>query len=176
MNKKYIQLAQFTQKIKTTYLKGVKPEEFIKTLQEKSVNVVVDIRDWYVYPRYYNSLNLRLLLDIHNFECLQLHRLGNPKVLRDRYKNNPILAKEYYLKYINQDEKAREQLLELFKLLRLDKNYCLICYCPVFDPKLCHRFWLKEMLINLKRKQLGLDSNYEMNYKPKQLVPEVSES
>lgn len=174
MLKVYIKLAKFTQKIRTTYLKGVSSEQFLHTLKKKNVSVVVDIRDWSVFPVYFNPLNMRILLDKNKIEYLKLGALGNPKVLRDRYKNNPTLAKEAYFNYIINTKEAKDQLITLFKLLRFNKIYCLICYCPVFDPKLCHRYWVKELLVNLKRKALGLDANYELDYKPKQLVPEVS--
>lgn len=173
MEKKYRALARFTHKIKTTYLKHIKPEQFIKILRKKEVDIVVDIRYWSVYPIYFTPVNMRLLLGKNDIDYLRLQKLGNPKVLRQRAGENFELAKELYLKYIINDPEAREQLFFLFKLLRFKKNYCLICYCPTLDVKLCHRFWLKEMLVNLKRKVLGLSTDYIIENFTNQLIPEV---
>jgi len=92
--------------------------------------------------------------------------LGNPSELRKQAGENFELAKQWYQEYLYNDLHAREDLIELYKKLRFRKTYCLICYCPTNDPKLCHRFWLKEMLINLKREQLGFEGDYKLEFRP----------
>ena len=144
-------LARFTQKIQTEYLRGKKPNQLIQSLNEKKVNVVVDIRWWSVYPIYFNPLKLQLLLIKNSIEYVRFQGLGNPSVLRKQAGENYELARELYQKYIHSDPKAKEQVLELYKKIRFQKNYCLICYCKTLNPKLCHRFWLREFLINIKR-------------------------
>lgn len=174
MLKRHHELAKFTRKIKTTYIKGVKPEEFTKTLERLKVNVVVDIRYWSLYPIYYSPKFMKDLLEIHGIEYVRYQALGNPSSLRKRAGENFIYAKQLYQDYVLGNPESRQEFLDLFKQFRFRKNYCLICYCPTFDVKLCHRFWLKELLINSKRKVLGFSEVIELQNFAQKLVPEVS--
>ena len=146
----------------------------IEKLKVKEIDVVVDIRWWCVYPIYFAPLNLQILLTKNKIEYLRFQPLGNPSVLRKEAGENFELAKELYLGYINSDPKAKEQFLELFKKIRFRKKYCLICYCRTLDPKLCHRFWLKEALVNAKRLTLGFEDIYVLELKPVPIIQEVN--
>ena len=141
---------------------GRKPEEFLSILKRLDVDIVVDIRAWSIYPLYFYPKNMRKLLEENGFGYLRYKTLGNPSELRKQAGENFELAKQWYQEYIIKDLRAREAFVELYKRLRFRKNYCLICYCPTHDPKLCHRFWLKEMLINLKRKRLGFEGDFKL--------------
>ena len=174
MEKRYKELAKFTHKIKTTYIKGVKPDEFIKTLERLKVNVVVDVRYWSLYPTYFSPKFMKDLLEIHGIEYLKCKALGNPSALRKRAGENFIYAKQLYQDYVLGNPESRQELVKLYKLFRFRKNYCLICYCPTLDIKLCHRFWLKELLINLKRKNLGFSEVIELQNFTHKLFPEVT--
>ena len=174
MEKRYKELAKFTQKLKTTYIKGVKPEQFTKTLERLKVNVVVDIRYWSLYPIYFSQKFMKDLLEIHGIEYLKCKALGNPSSLRKRAGENFTYAKQLYQDYILGNPESRQELIKLYKQFRFRKNYCLICYCPTLDIKLCHRFWLKELLINLKRKSLGFSEVIELQNFTQKLIPEVS--
>jgi len=167
-------LARFTQKIKTEFLIGKNQKQFIQNLRDKDINVVVDVRWWSVFPVYFAPINLRILLMKNDIEYLRFQALGNPSVLRKQARDNFELAKELYLEYIFNDLKARQQFVELFKKLRFRKNYCLICYCRTLDPRICHRFWLKETLVNEKRIKLGFEGNYVIKCHYKNPVPEVN--
>lgn len=174
LDKKYKDMSKFTQKFTTTHLKGVKPAQFIETLEDLGVNVVIDVRFWNIFPLYYNPKNMKDLLEIHGIEYELFQKLGNPTKIRKRASNNFTLAKQLYQDFIKNTPGPRKQFLELFKLSRFNKRYCLICYCPTNDSKLCHRFWLKELLINYKRMQLGLSGDYEVQNLTQKLIPEVS--
>ncbi len=174
MEKRYNKLAKFTKKIKTTHIKGVKPEEFTKTLERLKVNVVVDIRYWSLYPIYYSPKFMKDLLKIHGIEYVKYKALGNPSSLRKRAGENFIYAKQLYQDYILGNPESHHAFLDLFKQFRFRKVYCLICYCPTYDVKLCHRFWLKELLINLKRKNLGFSEVIELQNFTQKLTPEVT--
>lgn len=167
-------LARFTQKIQTEFLQGVNPNQLIEKLEKKEIDIVVDIRWWSVYPVYFAPLNLRILLTKNNIEYLRFQALGNPSVLRKQARENFKLAKELYLRYINSEPKAKEHFLELFKKIRFRKNFCLICYCKTLNPLLCHRFWLKELLINIKRVKLGFEGNYKLDLKPMPIIQEAN--
>lgn len=173
IDRKYKELAKFTKKIKTTYIKGITPEIFTKILERLAVNVVVDIRHWSLYPTYFSPKFMKDLLEIHGIEYLKLKDLGNPSELRKRAGENFGLAKKLYQDYIGSNPASKQELIKLFKLFRFRKNFCLICYCPTYDIKLCHRFWLKEILINLKRNSLGLIEYIELENYSQKLIPEV---
>ena len=174
MERRHKELAKFTQKIKTTYIKGVSPDEFTKTLEKLKVNVVVDIRYWSLYPTYYSPKFMKDLLKIHGIEYVKYKALGNPSSLRKRAGENFIYAKQLYQDYVVGNPESRQELIKLFKQFRFRKNYCLICYCPTYDVKLCHRFWLKELLINLKRKNLGFSEVLKLQNFTQKLTPEVT--
>jgi len=165
-------LARFTSKIKTEFIKGVKPEQFILKLKKKGIDVVVDIRWWSVFPIYFAPKNLEELLAAHNIEYIRYHKLGNPTNLRREAGENYKLAKKLYLDYIIKEFEARQDFIELFKKLRLKKTYCLICYCP--PPSPCHRFWLKEALVNAKRISLGFEGNYQLDLEPIPILQEAN--
>lgn len=167
-------LARFTRKIQTEFIKGIKPDKFMKNLKRKNIDVVVDIRWWSVYPTYFAPKNIRDLLAAHDIEYIRYRELGNPSKLRHEARENFQLAKELYLNYIIKDFKARQMFLDLFKKIRFKKNYCLICYCQTLDPKLCHRFWLKEALVNAKRLTLGFGGNFALDLKPVPMIQEVN--
>ena len=173
IDRRYKEVAKFRQKIETTYIKGVKPDQFIKTLEKLKVNVVVDIRYWSLYPIYFSPKFMKDLLEIHGIEYLHFQKLGNPSTLRKRAGENCELAKQLYQNYVTNNPESRQELVKLYKLFRFRKNYCLICYCPVIDVKLCHRFWLKELLINLKRKNSGFSEMITLENFTQKLVPEV---
>lgn len=173
IDRKYRELAKFTQKIETVYLKGVSPELFTKTLERLKINVVVDIRHWSLYPIYFSQKFMKDLLETHGIEYLRLKNLGNPSILRKRAGENFVLAKKLYQEHITSNPASKQELIKLFKQFRFRKKFCLICYCPTLDIKLCHRFWLKELLINLKRNSLGLIGLIELENFSQKLIPEV---
>ncbi len=170
MYKNYKKLAKFTQRIKTVYIKGIKPKKFLSILKNLKIDVVVDIRYSSVYPIYFAPKNLRELLVENEIEYIRFQKLGNPKKLRNRAGENFELARELYRKHILKNHK--EYLTDLFKLInrRVNKNYALLCYCPTFDPKLCHRFWLREVLISIKRIRLGFEGEFKLEYVSKNKI------
>jgi len=167
-------LARFTQKIKTEFLVGKTPMELIQSLKMKKVNIVIDIRSWPENPVYFEPLKLQLLLIKNKIEYIQFQALGNPIVLRRQAGENYELAKELYQKYIISAPKAKDQFLELYKKIRFKKIYCLICYCNTNDPRICHRFWLRESLINAKRINLGFEGNFVLERDIQPIFQEVN--
>ena len=159
-------LARFTQKLKTAYLIGILPSELIKILRELKIDIVIDIRATVRYPMIYMPKYFKDILSIVGIKYIHFRSLGNPSKLRKKAGEDFILAKKLYLNYIQEDHKAQNQLSILFKNLRLQKNYCLVCTCETLDPHLCHRFWLYERVINMKRISLGFERNYELDLEP----------
>jgi hypothetical protein len=102
--------------------------------------------------------------------------LGNPKKIRETYKNNLNKQKELYLQYIKSNHKdynsknAFERLYAIAMQKKPIFQVCLMCYC---EPKkeFCHRFWLREALLQkyYKINDLGhapeLDHYYKIDNK-----------
>ena len=166
-------LAKFTQKIKTEYLIGIKPKELIQKLREKEIDIVIDIRFSSTYPIYFAQKNIKDILETNRIEYIRYHDLGNPSKFRRESRDNFELAKELYLEYILNNFKARQEFIELYKKIRFRKNYCLICDCKTLNPLLCHRFWLREALINAKRIHLGFEGNFILDLKPAPIIQEA---
>lgn len=158
-------LRRFTGRLKTEYITGRDVKEFIKELKYriKDPIVVVDIR-WNTYHKSKQGFDpaiFKKILEEHGIEYLRIKELGNP--FHELYdKSEFIAAKQDYQDYLKHNSKAQHALQEFMKLLRFRKTYCLICYCPTEDPNLCHRFWLKETMVNLKRDRLGLPMTYKL--------------
>lgn len=165
-------LARFTRKIKNEYLIGVLPSQLIHKLKEQKVDVVIDIRATVRTPMIYMPKYFEDILSIVGINYIRFQKLGNPSKLRKKAQDDYILAKRLYLNYIRKNSKAQDQLSALFKKLRHRKNYCLVCTCDTEDKNRCHRFWLKELLINIKRKKLDLEENYKLDFKP---IPTIQE-
>lgn len=153
------------------YLIGVLPSQLIETLKELKIDVVVDIRATVRTPMIYMPKYFEDILSIVGIKYIHYRKLGNPSDLREKAGENLILAKSLYLNYIQEDHKAQDQLSTLFKKLRLRQNYCLVCTCETEDPNRCHRFWLKDLLINIKRVKLGFEGDYVF---PLPIIKEVN--
>ena len=104
-------------------------------------------------------------------EYIYLQGLGNPAEFRkdEMYKNNPDKQKELYLQYLksNHKEFATKNEFEQLYSLALDKQnlICLMCYCHP-ERVACHRFWLKEALVNRYRKEHDLSGAITINHYP----------
>jgi uncharacterized protein (DUF488 family) len=132
-------------KLLETYLTGVKPADYIKTLEEKKIDLVIDVRSWPKNPPYYDPKRMKDLLEIHGFEYIQFQKLGNPPYLSKKASNHEE-AKQIYIKYLKNTKPAKKELAELLKLLQKEQNVCFICYCATKDENKCHRFWLINLL------------------------------
>jgi hypothetical protein len=151
---------------------------------------VIDIRDSTYFKstktsnnpeQYFDPEILEQKLSEKQIEYIRWKELSNPKELRKKYKINfknltrdglitLEKAKEEYLKQLPQ-----EDLKGLYKIINTSKSINLFfCYCN--PPKktnsfykylahnYCHRFWLKQALINLKRQEKNFKPEYNCNY------------
>jgi len=157
------QLAKFSKKIKTEYINKKDLETFVnsvKNLGEKVV--VVDVRNntFYKTDQGFSPRDLAKTLAAKNIEYLRYKHLGNP--FHWHYKDEPEKAKLTYTEYLRVNDDAHAALNDLYKHLRFKKTFCLICYCNTLDPMKCHRFWLREALINKKRERLGFSPTFRV--------------
>ena len=184
--KKAQQLASFYKAFKTEFINGREGRKFI-SLVEGKVDHVIDVRfnTFYKSKQGFGPQNLKRVLREIGIKYSYFHLLGNP--FHKLYsKEEFVAAKVHYLKYIENNPGAKKTLDDLFNLIpkkRITKIYCIICYCATTDSRMCHRFWLFEALMNLKKKELGLEQNYVLNphdqhllinYEPTPLKIEIS--
>jgi len=170
-------LARFTQKIATEYINTRDMNNFINCIKGKKIDVVIDLR-WSTYHKTkqgFGPTEFKKHLELNGISYFYIKALGNPfHALYDQKDLESDIAKKDYLNYLKYNSKARKSFQELFSKFRFKKKYCLICYCNTQQPTMCHRFWLKEALINYKRKSLDLLEDYILVKEIKSL-PEISE-
>lgn len=157
-------LKRYVSKIRTEYINGRDMDAFINIIKNRIGGkiVIVDIRwsTFYKSKQSFSPAKFKNILAANDIGYVRNHTLGNPLKKESLTLDGPAVAKQKYIKYLRNDEKAIEAFNALHKLLRFNKIYCLICYCQTEDPLQCHRFWLKEELINRKRIELGFTGDY----------------
>lgn len=107
---------------------------------------MVDVRWWSMYPIYFNPENMAVFLDQYGIEYAMYRTLGNPSKLRKQFKT----AQDCNVAYLEYIQKYRmNHVNNLSSLIKNNpkKIFCLICYCPTEDVNLCHRFWLRDLLL-----------------------------
>lgn len=168
MRQKDLLLAKFTLKIKTEFITSRNMEEFLKVINRK-FNKIIDVRlnTYYKSNQGFNPKDFKTKLDSINIEYQYIMILGNPfHHSEEEFKEN----KNKYINYLNTNLKANKCLETLFKEINSNnKKVCLICYCNTEDPLKCHRFWLKETLVNMKREKLGYSKDYVLEFASKSI-------
>ena len=175
-------LCRFVKRLKCEYVNSRTLEEFIKVLKSKlepryfkfSFNnessktiigdkiFVADVRQNPYVKKGFRPDELKESLGSNDIEYTRYKYLGNPFYKRHLKEKDFRIAKREYLDYVKSNQKASKDFEDLFNNFRFRKIICLICYCETNDPKYCHRFWLKEALINKKRAILGLTQDYKL--------------
>lgn len=166
-------LVRFTQRIKTEYITTRDMDSFINTIKGK-IDVVIDIR-WNTYQKTkqgFSPEDFKKQLESNGIGYIYFKILGNPFHGLYDLKKESEQAKKDYLNYLKYHSKASKTFKELASKFRFKKNYCLVCYCNTEDPTMCHRFWLKEALVNYKRSKLGLEEDYILE-KPYKTFPNI---
>lgn len=171
-------LARFTQRIATEYITTRDMDNFINCIKGKKIDVVIDIR-WSTYHKTkqgFGPVEFKKHLESNGINYFYIKALGNPfHALYDQKDLESVIAKKDYLNYLNYNSKARKSFQELFSKFRFKKRYCLTCYCDTQEPSMCHRFWLKEALINYKRNKLDIPGEYILVKKINKSLLEISE-
>lgn len=165
-------LVRFSHRLQTMGINGLSQEKFIEQLLSfknkfkirlfyegptiATKIVIVEIRQWPNSKKFFEPEDLERLLEMNGMDYIRFKHLGNPFFKRHLKENHLQKAKLEYQNYVLTNEKACQEFEKLYKLFKYRKIYCLICYCQSKD---CHRYWLKELLINKKRKDIGLNLN-----------------
>jgi uncharacterized protein (DUF488 family) len=169
--KKAAILKKFVSRVKTEYINSRTMEAFIKQIKGK-IDVVIDVRYNTFFKRDFSPRKFKVALEANKIEYEYIQDLGNPYYRK--FKEDFRKAKRAYLNYLRKNVYIKSNKAELLPCNSLEslfkkiahkkdcktKVFCLICYCDTENPALCHRFWLKEALINRKRKELGMSENY----------------
>lgn len=146
LNKELKTNLRLEQRILTEYINTRKLDDFLGILEEKGIDMVIDIR-WNTLNKSkegFNPENLRQFLEKNGIEYKYIHKLGNPSEFRKETKD-PFKRKELYDNYI----KDLEELQYLIKMVNSNnKIYCFICYCNTLCENECHRFWLREYILD----------------------------
>jgi len=135
---------------------GLKPEEFIKRLKEKNIEVLIDVREiaW-SRKKGFSKSQLENIVNQYGIKYIHMKKLGNPSVIRKKIKEKggfDFFVNEYQ-NYI------RTQTEELKNLQKMINKFvcCLMCFEK--NVNMCHRKILTseiEKLSNNKIKVLHL--------------------
>lgn len=119
------------------------PETWLRLLESKGVEVVVDVRDLPLSRRPgFSKTALAQRLAHAGVDYVHVRQLGNPKPLRDRLKRGMDFDTfaGTFRSLLGQQTDA---LCRVFDLMAA-KNVCLLCYEE--DPAACHRSLVAEHL------------------------------
>lgn len=122
--------------IYTIGYEGIDIEQFFMLLKEYGIETVVDVRELPLSRKPgFSKKMLADALNLSGLEYTHLADLGCPKPIRDRYRADADWRryKEGFLKYLNTQKKAIEELVALAS----SSNCALLCFEADFNY--CHR-------------------------------------
>lgn len=121
-----------THPLYTIGYEGAKPEDFVVTLKNAGVMVLLDIREvpWSRKPGF-SKEPLRKLLGEHGIDYLHLQKLGNPRSKDSDHARS--LAR--FSTHLKTDE-AQDALAHAAEI-SLTRPACLLCFEK--NPRECHR-------------------------------------
>jgi uncharacterized protein (DUF488 family) len=113
--------------------------------------LVADVRQNPNVKECFRPKDLELALEANGIEYKRYPSLGNPFYREKDLKPGEI--KKKYLNYLRTNEQAKKEINDLLSEFEFQKIIVLICYCK--SQTECHRFWLREVLINKMRARLN---------------------
>ncbi len=115
---------------------GLKPDVFLEKLKENNVSVLVDVRQNPISRKPgFSKSSLSELLQQNNIDYLHFQKLGTPRELRNRLKEDgdyEVFFEEYKGYLINQ-----KSWLDYLKNMAEKETCCLMCFEK--DHQECHR-------------------------------------
>ncbi|MEM1672996.1 MAG: DUF488 domain-containing protein [Archaeoglobaceae archaeon] len=128
----------------TTGYEGKSLEDLINILTEKGVKFLLDVRE---QPRSrrkeFSRDNIKETLKKAGIEYVSFKKLGTPREIRKKLKENSISFEKFAEEYRNHLANNENYLL-LLKILASEKTSVIMCYEA--DWKKCHRAILTEAL------------------------------
>jgi hypothetical protein len=113
--------------------------------------LVADIRQNPNVKECFRPKDLELTLEANGIEYKRYPSLGNP--FYKEKDSKPEEIKKKYVNHVRTNEQAKREINDLMNELQNEKIIVLICYCQTENEE-CHRFWLKEVLVNKMRAKL----------------------
>lgn len=135
-----------TQTLYTIGYEGVSVDDFVATLKQQNIQLVIDVRDYPGSRRKGFSKNiLAAILDEANIEYVHLKNLGDPKEGRDAARAGNF---DRFIKIFSNHMKTPEALsaLEFATQLSVEKKSCLMCYER--SHLHCHRSIVAKMIVD----------------------------
>jgi uncharacterized protein (DUF488 family) len=139
-------------KIYTLGYEGLHLNEYIRTLKENQIALVIDIREvaW-SYKRGFSKTPLQTALQKEGIRYLHLKSAGNPS----RYRKTAKTRKQglsWYKKYLTWNQNCVDELMEEIKKTNiLGQTVCITCYEK--KPEDCHRSILLDFLLERQAKK-----------------------
>lgn len=179
-------LIHFTKRIRTDYINQENMESFIYKIFKANINFVIDVRNNTYFKKDFRPEHLGKILKKNDIRYKHMKSLGNPyhkemlNALKkaktpDDKRNLSLKAKKRFLHYLNKRMMIKDNgekilphhaISSLYQIINAkfpELKFTLICYCNTQDFLKCHRFWIKEILIKQKRKELGMSyKNYKL--------------
>lgn len=122
--------------IRTIGYEGLDIDAFMVLLAENGIETVVDVREMPLSRKPgFSKKNLTNILNLSGFEYIHMVKLGCPKTVRDRYRQDDDWERytEGFLQYL---EMQQSSIAELSSLVA-SSSCALLCYEADFN--FCHR-------------------------------------
>lgn len=136
------------------------PEDFVTTLEETGIEILVDIRDRAQSRRKgFSKSALEQLVNEVGIEYVHIRELGDPKEGRDAARAGLIEEFKKIFSKVLASEPARKALSEIEDMAR-QKRICLMCYERNHHD--CHRKMVSdelEVMLGCKARHLGVRHN-----------------
>ncbi|MDO9556152.1 MAG: DUF488 domain-containing protein [Coriobacteriia bacterium] len=120
-------------------------DEWVETLVDASVQVVVDVRDVPISRRRgFSKTALSQRLAVDGIEYRHVRSLGNPRELRHALKDGSLAFRDFAPQFRELLNHRHDELLELADLAA-SSRICLVCFEE--DPATCHRSIVAESVV-----------------------------
>ena len=143
--------------INTIGYENAELSDFVSTLLDVGVNVLVDVRDRaQSRKKGFSKTALSQALKVEGIEYIHLRELGDPKEGREAARRGQWDKFDKIYKEVLATKKAREAITYI-ENLSATKSLCLLCYER--DYKTCHRKYITddiESRTGVKARHLGV--------------------
>ncbi len=140
------------------------PHDFLETLIEAEIDILVDVRDRAQSRRPgFSKTALASSVEGAGLEYIHLRALGDPKPGRDAARAGELDKFRAIFSEVLSGEAAQEAVAQVKDLLQ-SKRVCLMCYER--DHKCCHRTMVSDEIeksLDIKVRHLGVRNSSEIN-------------
>jgi len=135
--------------VATIGYEGARPDDFIETLLQAGIEILVDVREVAMSRRKgFAKTALRELLESNGIAYVHKRDLGDPKEGRDAARSGDFKKFRQIFNRHMRSAAAKHALSELANLAD-DSFICLLCYER--EPKNCHRSIVVDELVKVSK-------------------------